>query len=135
MRRVNGEAQGESRVARAAQRTVLVVSATHRDHRELKRLSPSGVDLRFHDCASTSVEELITGAREPEARAADPDAEIDRILAGADGRKIGAVLSTDDYPGSACQGPTRASCSSASTNISRGWRSPGWYLTPCRPSR
>jgi len=101
MRRVNGEAQGESRVTRAAQRTVLVVSATHRDHRELKRLSPSGVDLRFHDCASTSVEELITGAKDPGARAADPDAEIDRILARADGRKISAVLSTDDYPGSA----------------------------------
>jgi len=98
MRRVNGEAQGEGRVAEG---TVLVVSATHRDHRELKRLFPSGVDFRFHDCASTSVEELITGAKEPGARAADPDAEIDRILAGANGRKIGAVVSTDDYPGSA----------------------------------
>jgi biotin carboxylase len=100
MRHVNGGAQGESGPPPAAQRTVLVVSATHRDHRELMRLFPSGIDFRFHDYASTSVEELIAGIGEG-AYAADPDVEVERILAGLGGTVISAVVSSDDYPGSA----------------------------------
>ena len=61
MRQVNEGVRGASGPAEAAQRTVLVVSATHRDHRELKRLNPPGIDFLFHDYASTSLEELISG--------------------------------------------------------------------------
>ena len=61
MRQVNEGVGGASGPAEAAQRTVLVVSATHRDHRELKRLNPPGIDFLFHDYASTSLEELISG--------------------------------------------------------------------------
>ena len=94
MRQVNGGAPG------AEPRTVLVVSATHRDHRELKRLYPSGVDFRFHDLGSTPTEELIAGARD-DACAGDPHVEVERILASVEGTAIGAVVSSDDYPGSA----------------------------------
>jgi hypothetical protein len=79
---------------------VLVVSATLRDHRELKLLFPSGVDFRFHDYASASLEELIVG-KEADKGAADPLVEVERILTSLDGTKIDAVVSTDDYPGSA----------------------------------
>ncbi len=100
MRQVNEGVGGASGPAQVVQRNVLVVSATHRDHRELKRLNPSGIDFLFHDYASTSVEELIAGIGEG-ASAADPDVEVERILAGLNGSAIGAVISTDDYPGSA----------------------------------
>jgi biotin carboxylase len=78
---------------------VLVVSATHRDHRELKLLFPSGIDFRFHDYASACLEDLITGRGE--GGAADPLLEVERLLASLDGGRIDAVISTDDYPGSA----------------------------------
>ncbi|MGE5261239.1 MAG: ATP-grasp domain-containing protein, partial [Actinomycetota bacterium] len=79
---------------------VLVVSATFRDHRELKLLFPAGIDFRFHDYASTSLEELISGHGEANG-AADPLVEVEHILASLGGMKIDAVISTDDYPGSA----------------------------------
>jgi biotin carboxylase len=79
---------------------VLVVSATLRDHRELQLLFPSGIDFRFHDCASASLEELIVG-RGADEGVADPLVEVERILTSLDGTKIDAVISTDDYPGSA----------------------------------
>ncbi|HZP09176.1 ATP-grasp domain-containing protein [Methyloceanibacter sp.] len=82
-------------------RTILVVSATHRDHREIRRLFPSGIDFRFHDYASTCLEELITGNEREGDRAEDPHIEVGRILAGLDGTKVAAVVSTDDYPGAA----------------------------------
>ncbi len=94
MRQVNGGAPS------AGPRTVLVVSATHRDHRELKRLSPPGIDFRFHDLGCTPTEELIAGARDG-ACAADPHLEVERILASVEGTAIRAVISSDDYPGSA----------------------------------
>lgn len=90
-------ARGTSREAR----TVLVISATHRDHRELRRLSPPGIDFHFHDYASASLEELITGSEREGARAEDPHIEAGRILAALDGTQVAAVISTDDYPGSA----------------------------------
>jgi biotin carboxylase len=78
---------------------VLVVSATHRDHRELRLLFPSGIDFRFHDYASTCLEDLISG--KGDGLVADPLAEVERIVASFDGTKIDAVISTDDYPGAA----------------------------------
>jgi biotin carboxylase len=78
---------------------VLVISATHRDHRELRLLFPSGIDFRFHDYASTCLEDLISG--KGDGLVADPLIEVDRILASLEGAKIDAVISTDDYPGAA----------------------------------
>ncbi len=78
---------------------VLVVSATHRDHRELKLLFPSGIDFRFHDYASSCLEDLISG--KGDGAVADPLIEVDCILAGLNGTKIDAVISSDDYPGAA----------------------------------
>ncbi len=85
----------------AEQGTVLVVCATFRDHRELPRLGYAGVDYLFHDYASTSLEELIGGRAEGHAGAADPITEAERVLAQINGTNIAAVVSTDDYPGSA----------------------------------
>jgi len=89
--------EGES----SQSRTVLVVCSTFRDHRELPRLARRGVNYMFHDYASTSLEELIGGGAEELDRAADPIAEVARICAEIGDRTISAVISTDDYPGSA----------------------------------
>jgi biotin carboxylase len=80
-------------------RTILVVSATHRDHRELRHLFPAGFDFRFHDYAGTCLEDLITGYEREGARVEDPYAEVDRVLDEVNGTKIAGVVSTDDYPG------------------------------------
>ena len=82
-------------------RTVLVVCATFRDHRELPRLGRPGLNFLFHDYASTSLEELICGRGEALDGAADPVAEIARIRAAIGDRDIAAIVSTDDYPGAA----------------------------------
>ena len=82
-------------------RNILVICPTHRDHRELPLLSPPGTTYLFHDYASTSLEELIGKASFDGDVAACPLVEIDRILAKIDGVEIAAVISTDDYPGSA----------------------------------
>src|SRR6476646_4527442 len=82
-------------------RTVLVVCSTFRDHRELPRLQRPGLDYLFHDYASTSLEELIGGRAEGLDGAADPIVEVARICAEIGDRAIAAVVSTDDYPGSA----------------------------------
>jgi biotin carboxylase len=82
-----------------ATRNILVICPTHRDHRELPLLSTPGTNYLFHDYASASLEDLIS--KSDGDLAADPLVEIDRILAGIDGMKIAAVISTDDYPGSA----------------------------------
>jgi biotin carboxylase len=92
--------QGVRRVGQAP-RKVLVVSATHRDHRELRLLNPPGIDFLFHDYASTSLEELIGGSEREGADAADPNIEVDRILADLEGANIIAVITSDDYPGAA----------------------------------
>ena len=82
-------------------RTVLVVCSTFRDRRELPRLRRPGLDYLFHDYASTSLEELIGGRAEGWDGAADPITEVARICAEIRDRAIAAVVSTDDYPGSA----------------------------------
>jgi biotin carboxylase len=82
-------------------RTILVICATHRDHRELPLLAVPGIDFLFHDYASTSLEDLINARAAGDSPVADPLAEIERILDLAKGRKIAGVISSDDYPGSA----------------------------------
>jgi len=82
-------------------RTVLVVCSTFRDHRELPRLARHGLNFLFHDYASTSLEELIGGRAQGLDGPADPIAEVARICAEIGDRTIAAVISTDDYPGSA----------------------------------
>jgi biotin carboxylase len=78
-----------------------VVCSTFRDHRELPRLARPGLSYLFHDYASTSLEELIGGRAEGLHGVADPIAEVARISAEVVGRDIAAIVSTDDYPGSA----------------------------------
>jgi biotin carboxylase len=80
-------------------RNILVICATHRDHRELPLLAASGIKFIFHDYASTSLEDLIS--KTAADGAADPLAEIDRILELVNGIEIAGVISSDDYPGSA----------------------------------
>ena len=72
--------------AGAGCRTVLVVCSTFRDHRELPRLARPGLNYLFHDYASTSLEELISGKGDGLDGAADPIAEIARIRAEIAGR-------------------------------------------------
>jgi biotin carboxylase len=81
--------------------TVLVACAHFRDHRELKRLLRPNTNYLFHDYASTSLEELIGGRTDGKPGAADPGAEVERILAETSGTDIAGVVSTDDYPGAA----------------------------------
>ena len=78
-----------------------MVCSTFRDHRELPRLARPGLSYLFHDFASTSLEELIGGRAEGLHGVADPIAEVARISAEVVGRDIAAIVSTDDYPGSA----------------------------------
>jgi biotin carboxylase len=80
---------------------ILVICPTHRDHRELPLFAPPRTSYLFHDYASASLEDLISKTAPDADLAADPLVEIDRILASIDGRTIAAVISTDDYPGSA----------------------------------
>jgi hypothetical protein len=80
---------------------ILVLCPTHRDHRELARLSRRAeLVFLFHDYASIQLEELVSADARSNIRVSDPLAEIQYILKHyADGR-IDAVVSTDDYPGS-----------------------------------
>ena len=96
----DGEDPAKPRGLSEADRTILVICPTHRDHRELPLLSPPGIKYLFHDYASTSLEDLICSGN-GEDLAADPLDEIDAILAKVAGIKLAAVISTDDYPGSA----------------------------------
>jgi biotin carboxylase len=86
-------------------RTILVICATHRDHRELPLLAESGIDFIFHDYASTSLEDLIMERAAEAGLVADPLGEIERILELVRGREIAGVISSDDYPGSALAAP------------------------------
>ena len=82
-------------------RVILVICPTHRDHRELPRLAPQGVKYLFHDYASISLEDLICNVAKDADFAAGPLEEMDAILAKIAGVRLAAVVSTDDYPGSA----------------------------------
>ena len=82
-------------------RVILVICPTHRDHRELPRVTPRGVTYLFHDYASISLEDLICNVAQDADFAAGPLEEMDAILAKFAGVRLAAVVSTDDYPGSA----------------------------------
>ncbi len=97
----DGEDPAKARGLSEADQTILVICPTHRDYRELPLLSPQGVKYLFHDYASTSLEDLICNPDSGEALAADPLDEIEAILAKVAGIELAAVISTDDYPGSA----------------------------------
>jgi biotin carboxylase len=96
----SGNAAAESGPAKT-DRTILVVCPTHRDHRELPRVSPSGVQYLFHDYATTSLEDLICNVASHADFANDPLEEMDAIIGKVAGIGIAGVISTDDYPGSA----------------------------------
>lgn len=82
-------------------RNILVVCPTHRDYRELPRISPPGIDYIFHDYASTSLEDLVSNPARAKDLAADPLDEIETILAKVRGLELAGVISSDDYPGAA----------------------------------
>lgn len=101
-------ATGEGGVRQAARegpagpdRVILVVCPSHRDHRELPRVTPPGVAYLFHDYASTNLEDLICNVASHADFAAGPLEEMAAILAKIAGIPLAAVISTDDYPGSA----------------------------------
>src|SRR5262245_27508560 len=96
-----GDLPGESAGRAAGDGAILVVCPTHRDHRELPRLSPQGVKYLFHDYASISLEDLICNVASDADFALGPLEEMDAILAKIDGVRLAGVVSTDDYPGSA----------------------------------
>ena len=82
---VNGkDAIDASGKAASPDRIILVVCPTHRDYRELPRISPPGIDYIFHDYASTSLEDLVSNPDRAKDLAADPLDEIDAILAKVD---------------------------------------------------
>ncbi len=87
--------------AAAAPRMVVVLCPTHRDYRELARLARPDTSYLFHDYSDTSLEELIGAQAGPEDRAACPLDEVALILAKLRDVAVEAVVSTDDYPGSA----------------------------------
>jgi biotin carboxylase len=77
---------------------ILVLCPSHRDHRELPRLTDGAHHLYFHDYASIALEQMVSAVQAP-ADVGDPEAEIEAIVAKYRGQ-VDAVLSTDDYPGS-----------------------------------
>lgn len=82
-------------------RRVLFICATHRDHREVDRLTATRTETYFfHDYATLALEQLI--AEQPPAQTCigDPEKEIEHILRYCQGEAIDCVVSTDDYPGS-----------------------------------
>jgi hypothetical protein len=97
----NGEEPAKRSEPSAKDRTILVVCPTHRDYRELPHLSSPGTEYLFHDYACTSLEDLIGNPACHDDQAADPLDEIEAILAKVEGIDIAAVISSDDYPGSA----------------------------------
>jgi biotin carboxylase len=80
---------------------VLVLCPTHRDYRELPRLGQASTRYLFHDYASTTLEELVGLIKQPVGAIEDPIIELHRIVSNFSGTKIHAVVSTDDYPGTA----------------------------------
>jgi biotin carboxylase len=82
-------------------RIILVVCPTHRDYRELPRISPPGIAYIFHDYASTSLEDLVSNPDRAEDLAADPLDEIEAIVTKVRGCALAGVITSDDYPGAA----------------------------------
>ena len=77
---------------------ILVLCPSHRDHRELGRFAASH-EFVYHDYASIELEEFLSPGSPPRI-VRDVAAEVAEIVK-RHGRKVDAVVSTDDYPGSA----------------------------------
>lgn len=77
----------------------LVICATHRDRRELPRVAPRH-RFTWHEYATDALENLVT-ARPRGSVIADPCAEVERLIRAARSNGVDAVVSTDDYPGTA----------------------------------
>jgi biotin carboxylase len=84
-----------------AESLILVISATHRDHRELPRVSLPGVTYLFHDYASTSLEDLICDLAKEAEGTTGPLQEMEAIIAKVADTALAGIITTDDYPGSA----------------------------------
>ncbi len=81
-------------------RGVLVLCPSQRDHREIARLKRAPeYTFFFHDYDAS----IDNGESCPpfDLPLADPEPEIERIVNGYAGKGIAAVVSSDDYPGSA----------------------------------
>ena len=82
--------------------TILIVCATHRDRREIPAFADAGQHrLLFHDYASLELEDLVADEQPDGISIHDPEAEIEHILTLCLKENVDAVLSTDDYPGTA----------------------------------
>ena len=80
---------------------VLVLCPSHRDRRELEKIAHQRpLRFHFHDYASLELEALAAGLPQ-ENGIADPLQELSTLVDRFGTRKIHAVISTDDYPGSA----------------------------------
>src|SRR5437868_7763583 len=81
---------------------ILFLCPTHRDYRELEALALNRRHrFYFHDYASLALEELVADEPLENAELADPRVEVRRLVAQYRDAAIDAVVSTDDYPGSA----------------------------------
>lgn len=81
---------------------ILFLCPTHRDYRELEAL---GLSRRhrffFHDYASLALEELVADEPNEQASLSDSRLEVRRLIEQYRDAALDAVVSTDDYPGSA----------------------------------
>jgi biotin carboxylase len=87
---------------------ILVLCPTHREHRELPRLRRANTHYFFHDYASANLEDLVGSRFPPKEAIEDPLTELQRILSIFSDTRIHAVISTDDYPGTALAAATAA---------------------------
>jgi biotin carboxylase len=78
----------------------LVVCATHRDRRELPRLAASHA-FTWHEYATDALEDLVSPVPHEGCPVSDPCVEVERLVGLARSIGVDAVVSTDDYPGSA----------------------------------
>lgn len=81
---------------------ILFLCPTHRDYREIEAL---GLNRRhrffFHDYASLTLEELVADEPPENADLRDPREEVPRLIERYRDARLDAIVSTDDYPGSA----------------------------------
>jgi biotin carboxylase len=81
---------------------ILFLCPTHRDYREIEAL---GLNRRhqffFHDYASLTLEELVADEPPENADLRDPREEVRRLIERYRDARLDAIVSTDDYPGSA----------------------------------
>lgn len=79
---------------------ILCLCPSHRDRRELPR-HVNGHELLLHEYASLELEQMTVAGESRAACIADPGRELDLILERCAAERVDAVVSTDDYPGSA----------------------------------